>query len=413
MNTSCPLKKYQNYIDWIQTQDDAILSRLKTWVNINSGSYHVQGIERQLSELQTLLEKLGAVTEKISLDPTFTINHRGQKTPRELGPCLKAELRPDSKTKVLLNGHLDTVFGKDSPFQHVTESSKTQWIGPGIIDLKGGLVILTTALEAFERSPFKDKLGFTLFFNSDEEIGSPGSSPYLTSLAPSCTVGLIFEPSYSDGAFVSARKGSLNFTVTSRGKASHVGRNFQDGKSALLPLAHFAIEAHKLNQEDLTLNIGKIEGGGPVNIVPDLGLIRCNLRAPDQDKITKAREALQAIVDQLNKAGADMQLHTTGYRPPKPFDSKTQKLFQAIKSCGESLDQYIHWRPSGGVADGNTLAQAGLPTIDTLGAIGGGMHTHEEYVILDSLTKRAQLTTLFLLRLANGEFPNLTTENTA
>lgn len=224
-----------------------------------------------------------------------------------------------------------------------------------------------------------------------------GSRDLIAQHAKGHDVGLVFEPSFPDGSIVSARKGSANFTIIARGKAAHAGRDFHLGDNAITKIARFAIEAEALTDDskEITVNIGHIEGGGPVNIVPDLAVCRLNVRMREDKDLKMVKGKLKELAEKYA-----VELTQDSERPPKPFDEKTQQLFAAFKECAAEFGMELKWSPSGGVCDGNTLAGAGLPTIDTLGMVGGGIHTPKEYAELGSLKERAKLLALFLMHFA-------------
>lgn len=271
--------------------------------------------------------------------------------------------------------------------------------------MKGGLLILLHALSLFEQSPDAEKIGWRLYINADEEIGSTGSFPLLTELSKGANLALIFEPSFPDGAFVSSRKGSLNATVYARGKSAHAGREFHLGRNAITALARFAVEAERLSDPErgITVNVGFIEGGGPVNIVPEQAILKLNARVGHSEDLERVNQELLDLAKRFKKEEIHVTLHVETLRPPKTMDETTKQLFHLLSQCGEELHQPIHWRETGGVCDGNIFASHGVPVIDTLGAIGGGLHTQQEYILLDSLVQRTQLTLLLLMKLAQGE----------
>ena len=155
--------------------------------------------------------------------------------------------------------------------------------GPGVIDAKGGLVVLLTAIDAVERSDLAGNLGWELFLNTDEEIGSPGSAAFFAEAAKRNHLALLFEPAMPDGALVSERKGSGNFSLVVRGRAAHAGRDFSAGRNAIVAAADFAVAVHRLNGTipEVTLNVARIDGGGPANVVPDLAVCRLNAGSRD------------------------------------------------------------------------------------------------------------------------------------
>ncbi len=383
---------YSPYLSWIDSQEETLLKRLRQWVLINSFSHHPVGLKRLFSHLQHAFKTLGG-------------REIPQSSPR---PLLLIHKRPEAAIQVLLGGHFDTVYPPSSPFQKI-EEKEGRWKGPGVADMKGGLAILLTALEAFERTPFAQALGWKVLLNSDEEIGSLDSTAAFQLLAPQCHVGLLFEPAFPDGAFVSQRKGSATYTLKIKGRAAHVGRDFQEGRSAVFALARWISWLERVQNEtqtqmqDLTINVADLEGAGPLNIVPPVASCRINLRSSNLSLLQEMCRKLEKGSFQEQQEGIAFEIIQETFRPPKLFDSATQRLFEAYANCAHDLHLPFKTRETGGVCDGNTLSAAGLPTLDTAGAVGGALHTHEEYVELSSLIERAKLAALFLFKLAAGE----------
>ena len=217
---------------------------------------------------------------------------------------------------------------------------------------------------------------------------------------------MIFEPPFPNGRLVSSRKGSVNFSLSIQGKATHVGREFHLGTNAITSIARFALAADSLGdpKEGLTVNIGYIKGGGPVNTVPDRAFLRLNIRSntPKHMKIVQAK--LKEIAEiENNRKNLKALLFQDSIRPPKQFDKRTRSIYELLKLSASSLDIEIDWKPSGGVCDGNILSNQGVVTIDTLGAVGGNLHTAKEYVYLSSIPERAKLTARFLMQIAAKE----------
>ena len=203
-----------------------------------------------------------------------------------------------------------------------------------------------------------------------------------------------------------ARKGSGNFTVIARGKAAHAGRNPQLGRNAIDALARFIVGLASLDDAGgaITTNVGYIQGGGPVNVVPDRAVCRFNVRVTTADEQRAFEDGLKRLSEEINRIdGISLELQGGFTRPPKPLNAKTLKLLEQVAACGRDLGLSLKWRPTGGACDGNNLAAAGLTTIDSLGVTGGDIHSPEEYVLLDSLPERAKLTALLLMKLAAGE----------
>lgn len=402
------MQTYASYLEWIKIQTKRLQDYVKKWSEINSYSTSLPGLAALSKALKEDFACLGGDLQVIPLPPRQIVDNRGNIVPNPLGSALSFKKRPQAPIQIFLAGHMDTVFPPESPFQNVEEISPTVWQGPGVTDMKGGLAIMLIALEALERAPFAEKIGWEILINPDEEIGSPGSGSLFEAAAQRHHLGLIFEPSFPDGAFVSERKGSANYTAVVRGKAAHAGRDFAQGRSAIYASAELIhqIEVIQLANPDLIINVGRIEGGGPTNIVPDLAIVQINMRSTKDEAIQNSLIELQKIAALVQgREGIHVHLISDTLRFPKPFTHPVQKLFSHYADCAKQLNMPFSHRTTGGVCDGNILAHAGLPVVDSLGAIGGNLHTHQEYLFLPSLVERGQLTALFLLKLASGEIP--------
>lgn len=403
-----PLSPYQPYLDWIGEQQPRMITLIERWAAINSGSHNLLGLEAMRKALRQEFQRLPGQIEEFDVLPQRTVDSHGLFTSKPLGKGLAVFKQAQGLPSVLLCGHMDTAYPVDHPFQECTRLDENTLQGPGVADMKGGLAVMLLAVEALERSPFASRLGWELLVVPDEEIGSTGSTPRLQMAAQRHQLGLVFEPGLPDGTFVSSRMGSAVYILVARGHPAHVGRDFAKGRNAiqmLLPVMQRLVLLTNPSQ-GILLNLGNISGGGPVNVVPDLAILRFGLRCSTTDQMATARDHILTIVKDSCAAGASLELLEVSNRPPKLFDAKAEKLFVEIKACAQLLDIPMSWQPTGGVCDGNTLAAAGLPTLDTLGPIGGNLHTPQEYVKLDSLVARAQLAALTLMRLAAGEFQN-------
>ena len=400
------MHQYSPYLDWIESQHVAMVSLVEQWSSINSGSYNLPGLAHMLAALSASFAVLGGKEERIALAPMKAVNKQGDAFDQPQGQALRIRKRPDAPLQVFLCGHMDTVFGADHPFQTVRRIDDNTLNGPGAADLKGGLVIMLHALHALEQSPYASQIGWEILLNPDEEIGSTGSAPLLAEAAKRNHLGLIYEPSFADGTIVSKRKGTGNFTAVIRGRAAHAGRDFHLGRNAIALMGEYITALYALNgkHEGITVNPGIIEGGKAVNIVPDLAILKFNIRMAshaEQEWVTQELERLTAEFSV--REGFSFALHGGFTRPPKPVTDGVQKLFDYVQDCGKQLGQNIKWQPSGGCCDGNNLIAHGLPNLDTLGVRGGEIHSDREFVLLDSLTERAKLSALLLMRLASGE----------
>jgi glutamate carboxypeptidase len=188
-----------------------------------------------------------------------------------------------------------------------------------------------------------------------------------------------------------------------RGRSAHAGRNPEDGRNALLAAADLALRLDRLKRDGLTVNPSRIEGGSPSNVVPDLAILRDNLRPRSPEIEASAQSAISELVAAVaSERDVEIQLNGGFGRPPKPLTPEAESLFELIKQAGADLGQSIAWQASGGVCDGNNIAACGVPVVDTMGVRGGKIHSAEEFLIADSLAERAALSAVTILRLAEG-----------
>jgi len=379
-----------------------MLDQVLGWAAVNSGSRNFAGLERMADILVDAFAALPGLIRLERPDKVETVDSAGRTIQIEHGRHLHLTVRPTAPVQLLLTGHMDTVFAADHAFQ------QTRWLedgvlnGPGVADMKGGLAVMLAALKAVEHSPGADRVGYEVVINSDEEVGSLASASLLAQAAHGKRAALTYEPAaLPDGTLAGARPGSGNFGIVVRGRSAHAGRNPEDGRNALLAAADLALRLDALKRDGLTVNPSRIEGGSPSNVVPDLAVLRVNLRPRTPEIEAEARRAIDEAVAAVT-AEREVKIDVNGGfgRPPKPLTPKAEILFNLVKQAGADLGQEIIWQPSGGVCDGNNIAACGVPVVDTMGVRGGKIHSMEEFLIVDSLSERAALSALTILRLA-------------
>lgn len=399
------MRDHEPQLQWIAAQQQAMREELLRLSAQNSGSYHAAGVNAVAARLQQMFAPLGAQAESIEVAPHRSTSDDGSLRERPLGRALRLRLRPQAPLQVLVCGHMDTVFPVDSPFQTARIVGEDRMLGPGVADLKGGILVSLLALSALEQSPQRERIGWEVLLVPDEEIGSQSSAPLLEQAARRNHFGLLYEPSFPDGNLASARKGSGNFDVIVRGRAAHAGRDHALGRNALVACAGFIRELNALNGQrgEVTINPGYLRGGGPLNIVPDLCIFKFNVRTHAREDECWMQEQLDRLLLNAQSEGITVELRGGFTRPPKPFDARNQRLAGLIGDCGRSLGLDLQFKPTGGCCDGNNLHAYGLPNIDNLGVVGGEIHSDREFMRVSSLTERAQLSALLLLRLAHGE----------
>lgn len=390
----------------LDASNDALAARTEAWSAINSGSFEQDGLARMRD---VLLGAMAALPGDVALAPlarSQRVRADGETIEIEHGASLRARVRPEAPIQIALTGHYDTVFPAAHPFQKPWRDG-ARMHGPGVADMKGGIAVMLAALEAFEKLPGEKRIGYEVLLSPDEEIGSPASAPLLAELGAKAHMGMTYEPAMADGAIVSWRKGSGNFSLVLRGRAAHVGRAFADGRSAVIAAAEAALTLHALNDRraGVTFNVGAIDGGSAVNVVPDNSVLRFNVRAPDRESVAWAEAEIARIVAATAaREGVSAHLHGGFTRPAKPLNPAQEILIGWTRSAGAALGLDLAFAPSGGVCEGNNLAAAGCPNIDTLGPCGGGLHSDQEFVRIDSFAERAKLSLLLLAGLNSGAF---------
>ncbi|HRP10142.1 MAG TPA: hydrolase [Terricaulis sp.] len=382
----------------------ALVARTEAWAAINSGSYEAEGLARMRAVLADAFAALPGALSVEALAPSQRIRADGEVAHIEHGAALRLRVRPEAPIQVALTGHYDTVFPAAHPFQ-ATRRDGAVLHGPGTADMKGGLSVMLAALSAFEAAPGAKRVGYEVLLSPDEEIGSPASAALLAELGARAHLGMTYEPALADGALVDARKGSGNYSLVYRGKAAHVGRAFSEGRSAMIAAAEAALALDALNgkREGVTFNVGAIDGGGPTNVVPDRAVLRFNVRAPDAESAAWAEGEIERIAARARE-GVASHLHGAFARPPKPLNAQQRTMVAWTREAGAALGLELKFQASGGVCEGNNLAAAGCPNIDTLGPCGGGLHSDQEFALIPTFAERAKLSFLLLHGLNSGRF---------
>lgn len=383
--------------------DAPMLAQVQSWAAINSGTGNLAGLDLVSKKLADAFAALPGTIRLVEPDPVETVLPDGTVKAIERGKHLHLAVRPEAPVRVLLTGHMDTVFAADHPFQDLRWLEPGVLNGPGTADMKGGISVILAALQALEAAPWAARMGYDLLINSDEETGSQASARLIADLARGKIAALTYEPALPDGTLAGARPGSGNFSITVQGKAAHAGRNPEDGRNALVAAADLALRLNAAKAPGLKVNPARIDGGGPNNIVPDMAILRVNMRPMSPGDMATAEAVLrESIAAIAREHDVHCHLHGGFNRPPKPIDEAAARLFNLVRDCGSDLGLAIAWKATGGVCDGNNIAACGVPVVDTMGPRGGAIHSDEEFLIVDSLAERAQLSALTLMRLAQG-----------
>ncbi len=390
----------QKLVETIASRRGALLDDLRLHVGLPTGGSNTPAIDETRERFASRLTALGADFERHEGEPRpdwlFGGGGAGQAPPTAV--CRRTDrgtLRP-----VLIAGHLDTVHDPEGDFRelHIAPDGRTG-TGPGCVDMKGGLVIAVAALEALEEAGIDASWSFLM--NADEETGSYHSEGAIRAEAGRHEFGVALEPALPGGELAVERMGSGQFVIECRGRAAHVGREFGRGVSAVTKLAECIARVAAMADEGAgrIISIGPIRGGNATNAVPDRALAWGNVRFPTREVADETGAMLDALQTEPD-AMPSVVVRRSFNRPAKPLKAQTERLALSARGVAEGLGQSLPFTKTGGVCDGNIMQDAGLPTIDTLGVRGGGLHTPDEWIELDSLVERCQLLAVLIARLS-------------
>jgi glutamate carboxypeptidase len=371
-------------------RSDELRDLLIRWCDQNSGSANLDGLAAMLELLHAEFSQLSeARSERVSLSGTTA-------------KALRIRVRPAAPLQIFFSGHYDTVYGADHPFQKCDQLAPDRLRGPGTADMKGGLIVMLAALQAFEETSHAERIGYEILLGPDEETGSQGTAPLLVEAAKRHRFGLVFEPARANGDLVKSRKGTGIFTLTCHGRAAHAGRDPGAGRNAILALCEILPQVESLARSlpGVMVNVGSIKGGAAANIVPDFAEAVINARITHTGDDAHFLKKLVEVCAPVNaREGYRLEISGGFNRGPKietPFETS---LFSDWRKCAAEFGLSLDWQHVGGGSDGNLLSTAGLPNLDGLGCVGNHLHSSEEFCHLPSLAQRAQVAALFLHRL--------------
>lgn len=393
--------------EWFYDQQHQMADELEELCNISSGSSNLIGLENVATWLKKLYSDLEWQFQEYSLPTWSSLDDLGCRIESRTHKALRWDWTgkdtTSSSPRILMSIHYDTVYGVDSPFQECVRyevEGDARMRGPGVIDAKGGIIVLRWALLGAMRFLDMDRIRVSAILTPDEEIGSPATMSLWQQIAPEFSFAMLYEPTLPDGSLVSERKGTGTFVVIVRGKAAHAGRNFDAGRNAILHAAKIASSINELNgiHPGVTVNIGRIRGGDAVNVVPDLCVIRVNARVSNATEQAWIEGEMGRIQKEWNRPEEGFRVEIEGgiVAKPKTIDEATAGWMKRVERVASEIGESIQWKISGGASDGNKLAGLGLPNIDTFGPEGDLLHSDQEWVRLSSLPRKAHLSCMML-----------------
>jgi glutamate carboxypeptidase len=372
--------------------DDFVLS-LQRMVDIDCGSYTPAGVNAIADLCETRLRDGGWDVERRPHVPAA-----GE---AQLGDLVLGTLSGSGGPNVLLVGHMDTVFDEgtvaERPFRIEGDIAR----GPGVSDMKGGLLTGFLAMEVLQASGF-DRFGrITYVCNPDEEIGSPFSGPIIRELAPQHDVAFVLEGARANGDIVSARKGITDYAITITGRAAHAGVEPEKGLNALVEAAHKILALQALNGRwpGVTVNVGVARGGTRTNVVPERCDLQVDLRSPELATLEAAEAEIRRICAQVEVPGVSIAVNPNGWHRPMEKREGGARLVELAIGVAAELGFELRDAATGGASDANTTSAAGTPTIDGLGPVGGDDHAPGEWIDLTSVVPRVALLSGLISRL--------------
>ena len=382
-------------LDYITSRYDQFIEDLRTIVNIDSGSLCSAGVRKIVAYFQERFSKLDWHTRVLDLADGDV-------------PCLEAAnidpISPDAELDFLFLGHMDTVFLEGTAQQRPFSIDGTNARGPGVCDMKGGLVAMLHVIETLQHYEITDNLSVCAGFNSDEEIGSHASRSWMEELASKSKRVFIFEPCRIGGQRVLQRKGAGWYDVICHGKAAHAGVEPEKGANAVVELAHHIVDIAGFGDAELgtTVNVNIANGGTKGNVIPDYAAARVDVRFAEADEIKRIGDCFRRISQTTHLDGVSTEVEGEINRPPMVPSEKTRQLWDRIAQIGTDLGQEMKLIATGGGSDGNFTSALGIPTIDGMGPRGGRAHSEDEFLDLESITPCVQLVSEICKAAAEG-----------
>ncbi len=364
---------------------DDYVEALEEMVNVDCGSYTIAGVNEIADLCEARFSTHGWSVERIA--------HRPADGERALGDLVVGRLDGSGGPNVLMIGHMDTVFEPGTAAQRPFRIEGERALGPGVSDMKGGLLAGFLAVEVLREARF-DRFGrFTFVCNPDEEVGSPFSRDHIRSLAAEADAAFVLECARESGAIVSARKGVTDFTIEVMGRAAHAGVEPERGRSAILEAAHKTVRLHALSGHwpGVTVNVGVARGGSRPNVVAERCELEIDVRSPEEDTLRAAEAEIEHIASEHTVPDVSVRVERGGWHRPMEKKEGGARLAALAKDIAAELGFALEDVSTGGASDANTTSAAGVPTLDGLGPIGGDAHGPAEWLDLASAVPRVAL----------------------
>jgi len=368
------------------------LALLQQLVDIDSGTGDVEGGRKVAALLLPRLTALGMTIETVPAEaPGLPDN-------------LVARLEGDGRGRILMIGHIDTVFGPGTAANRPFRTDAGRAYGPGVADEKGGVVEGLEALELLRDRRFEDFKSITFLIETSEERGSPGARALIARLLADADVELNLEPGDPPDALTVWRKGSATFHISVKGRAAHAGVAPQDGRNAAVELIH-QLQADDLFPKSgagLTANLTVMNAGSRANIIPDHAEAQINVRVRDKADFDRVEQTYRRNAATTQVSDAIVTIDRESAYPPLPENAATEALADRAQAIYAGLGLPLARGGNGGASESALAADAGVPALDGLGPVGGGFHSEAEYIELSSVTPRLYLLAQLLMELGRA-----------
>lgn len=377
-----PASLHQSLTDLLLPRREEALAMLRHLVEIQSGSRNKPGLDHMAREMARILGEILPEVRVVSF--------------ADHGDMVLARTRAAATGRpgTVLLGHMDTVFPADTHFRNYREDNDRAY-GPGVYDMKGGLVVAVYALKALAELGLLDDMPVTVLCNSDEEIGSPVSRALIEDTVRSARAALVFEGGGPQHDVVTGRKGRTGLKLTVRGRAGHAAKGGAKA-SAIAELAAKIVAMEGLNKDDVTVNVGLISGGIGPNTVPDLATAEIDVRFLTPASQTMVEAELARIAGECTVPGTRGELQAVSGRPPMPPTDGNRRLYLLARKQAQILGYELPEELRSGVSDANFIAALNVPVLDGLGPVGDLDHSDLEFIQKNTLMERAVLTAALL-----------------
>jgi len=377
-------EREKQVLQWLNGSQAQMLALLQPLVDIDSGSHCKSGVDAVVARLRVYLEAHGVRCD-VHLNETA-------------GNCMRASIGCTGKPVVLM-GHCDTVFATGTAAQRPFRIEGDMAYGPGVADMKAGLVVNSFVLAAFAHAGME--VPMVGLYTADEEIASPVSRPFIEANSKDALAVFNSEPGRPSGNVVTGRKGAMFIDCEVTGIPAHSGANHQDGASAIEALCRKVVQMHRLTDygTGTTVNVGLIEGGTSVNTVAPNAKASIDVRFKTTSAMASVQAQLAAIISENEVSGTCGHIRQQRYFLPLVQSTASRDLFAAYVASAAGIGFGVSGEYSGGSADSGLTAAAGIPTLCSTGPVGGKIHTAEEWMQVGSMVPRAQAIALTAMRL--------------